>query len=133
MKAMKAKIIAIFAFPFQFLQGILMIFGMLFGGRGQSEIATHNKGDLPDATKYDNMLGQPTAEIVSGIQPVFCPECHQLVAYTRKTNRGLEIFQDGKKLVTVGGNVSISANGRRQSGLPFKCPAGHRVMIGGEA
>lgn len=77
--------------------------------------------------KYEAIIGP--SEPLTVVETRFCPKCHQPVCQVRRTKQGVEIIQNGRVLVTVGGNIMISKNGKRETGFPIRCPDGHTVRI----
>ena len=65
-------------------------------------------------------LKQSSVPLLPAI-PHFCSVCHMLVANTRKTDRGMQIIQNGKVLVTI--------KGKETSDFPISCPNGHKVVL----
>ena len=80
---------------------------------------------LPE-TKYDK-LTDSKVEALEEFRPLFCPQCHKLVAQTRKTSHGTEIQQHGKSIISSGNTFVIK--GKKQEGFPISCPDGHRVIV----
>ena len=69
-----------------------------------------------------------SAELVGGLESLFCPKCHVLTARVRQTGNGTEIFQNGRRII-VANNITMGKNGKRQTGFPISCPNGHAVRI----
>jgi len=80
-----------------------------------------------ESTKYDALVG-PSEPLVP-TEPLFCPQCHVLVAHLRRTRRGIEIIQNNRVLVTVGGNIIVERGGKTRTGFPLNCPNGHLVEV----
>lgn len=80
-----------------------------------------------EGDKYAGVIG-PSVPLIPA-ETKFCPQCHIAVAQVRYTKRGTEIIQNGKVLLTVGGNVIISATGKESTGFPIRCSNGHIMVI----
>ncbi|MBA7676953.1 hypothetical protein ES703_85199 [subsurface metagenome] len=117
MKAIKRNIV-----------GLLRFIGLLFPlflpapRPSKPRIETPQKWD-----KYVGIIGP--SEPLTVAETKFCPKCHQPVCQVRRTKQGVEIIQNGRVLVTVGSNIMISKNGKKETGFPIRCPNGHTVRI----
>ena len=94
----------------------------------QEDYATKATETAEITEKYKTLVGGPS-EPLSPAETKFCPRCHVAVAQLRRTNRGTEIIQHGKVLVTVGNNVLTTKDGKEMRGFPLRCPNGHTVGI----
>lgn len=77
--------------------------------------------------KYNSMIGLNIPLIPT--EPLFCPICHVLVAKLRRTKDGVQIIKGNTVLVTVGGNVTVTHDGRVSKGFPIRCSNGHIVEV----
>ncbi len=76
--------------------------------------------------KYVGIIG-PSEPLIP-TETKFCPKCHAAVAQVCHSERGTEIIQHGKVLITVG-SIMTTQGGKKLRGFPFRCPNGHTVRI----
>ena len=110
------------------LANFLCLFARVFLVPHRQQKKPPLRESVEDSTKYASLVGL-SVEVISGVEPVFCPKCHVLAAQIRQTNQGTEIILNGKRVITIGGNIIIGKNGKKQTGFPVRCPNGHTVTI----
>lgn len=58
---------------------------------------------------------------VKDVEIKFCPKCHREAFRLMKNERGYQVLQNGKPLVTLGDNSTCS--------ISIGCPSGHPVKL----
>lgn len=113
--------------------GLFRFIGLLFSvlilpSKSRSREGIDYRPEIDNPDKYEALLGQPSGPLCP-IETKFCPRCHVALCQVSRTKQGIQIIQHGKVLVTVGGNVTVTRDGRETTGFPVKCPSGHIVRI----
>jgi hypothetical protein len=68
------------------------------------------------------------------LKTVFCPTCHVFVIGYIRTNKGIQLIKNGKRIgATFSGNKHMNKYGKWENGLIIRCPNGHTVLISDES
>lgn len=123
MKAIIRNMVGLFRF-----MGLLFLLIIPVPRTAKPRTKTPQEWDKPrDQDKYEAIIG-PSKPLIP-TETVFCPKCHALVCLLSRTREGIQIIQNGKVLVTVGGNIITTVDGKETKGFPIRCPNGHTVRI----
>jgi len=81
----------------------------------------------PLGDKLEKFIG-PTVSLVA-VQPVFCPRCHVQTCWKGKDKGETVVMDNHGNTIRVSNIVVIGKDGKRENGLPVKCPNGHKVVV----